>query len=52
MADFFAGLGEGSPDDVSDEATSTDDAAFERSEAVSVRRIHVAHKTHDFVQNK
>ena len=32
---FFTGLGGGSADDVADEATGEDDAAFERSEDVS-----------------
>lgn len=36
---FFAGLGGGSPDDVADEAASGDDAAFERSEAVSFKKF-------------
>lgn len=47
VGEFFAGLGDGSPDDIADEAASPDDAAFERSEAVSWRKNHVAHNCHN-----
>lgn len=52
VGDFFTGLGEGSPDDVADEAAGADDAVFERSEASAATLYHVFEDSSGAMQNK
>lgn len=52
VGDFFTGLGEGSPDDVADEAAGADDAVFERSEASAATLYHVFEDSSGAMQSK